>query len=161
MSSRNLRRADLTSFMSNMEEIVSSDLLATAFAMADEECARKIILHFKITGCKPLSEANLLLMYTPYADIVEPLRLEIKINPDDVLAREFMDSQYGKLVGLGAQVAISKGGIYAVFRVPGRENIARFIREILDRVCDIFSRDEGNEKLNLTYDGFTLVKEDE
>ncbi len=159
MSGGNLRKMDLTSFMSSMEEIVSSDLLAAVFAMADEECARKIILHFRISGCKPLSEANLLIMYAPYADIAEPLRLEIKINPDNVLVCEFMNSQYSKLVELGAQVAISKNGVYVAFKVPGRGNIVRFIRETLDKVCNIFSRNGSNEKPNLTYNGFTLVNE--
>ena len=150
---------NLMEFMSALEGIISSDSLATIFAMADEECARKIVLHFKVSGCEPLSEVNLLIMYIPYADIVEPLRLEVKINPDRVLAREFMNNQYSRLVKLGAQVAIDKDGVYAIFKAQDREDLVRFIRRNLDLVCEVFSSKKGNKEFNLTYDGFTLVRE--
>ncbi len=70
-----------------------------------------------------------------------------------------MNSQYSKLAGLGAQVAISKDGVYVAFKVPRRGDIVRFIRETLDKVCNIFNRNGSNEKPNLTYNGFTLVDE--
>lgn len=159
MSDRNSRKMNLMGFMSAMEEIISSDSLTAIFAMADEECARKIILHFKVSGCEPLSEASLLIMYVPYADIVEPLRLEVRINPDKVLAREFMSNQYSRLVKLGAQVAIDKDGVYAIFKVREGKDLVRFIRRTLDLVCEAFSDRKGNKEPNLTYDGFTLVRE--
>ena len=145
--------------MSAMEGMISSDSLTAVFAIADEECARKIILHFKVSGCESLSEVNLLIMYIPYADIVEPLRLEVKINPDKVLAREFMSNQYSRLVKLGAQVAINKDGVYAIFKAQDREDLVGFIRRTLGLVCEVFSGKKGNKEFNLTYDGFTLVRE--
>ncbi len=150
---------NLMEFMSTLEGIISSDSLTAIFAMADEECARKIVLHFKVSGCEPLSEVNLLIMYIPYADIVEPLRLEVRVNPDKVLAREFMSNQYNRLVKSGAQVAIDKDGVYAIFKAQGREDLVRFIRKTLDLVCEVFSGKKGNKEFNLTYDGFTLVRE--
>ncbi len=145
--------------MSAMEGMISSDSLTAVFAIADEECARNIILHFKVSGCEPLSEVNLLITYIPYADVVEPLRLEVKINPDKVLAREFMSNQYSRLVKLGAQVVISKDGVYAIFKAQDREDLVGFIHKTLDLVCEVFSGKKGNKEFNLTYDGFTLVRE--
>ncbi len=149
----------LTKFMNVMEGVISSDSLATIFAMADEECTRRIVLHFKVSGCEPLNEASLLITYVPYADIVEPLRLEIRINPDKVSAREFMSNQYNELVRLGAQVAIDKDGVYATFKVQEGEDLVGFIRRTLDLVCEVFNDKKGNKEPNLTYDGFTLVRE--
>ena len=159
MSGRNSRKMDLMRFMSAMEGLISSDSLTAVFAMADEECARKIILHFKVSGCEPLSEAGLFITYVPYADIVELLRLEVRINPDKVLAREFMSNQYNKLVKLGAQVAIGKDGVHVIFKVREGRSLVGFIRRTLDLVCEAFSDEKGGKEPNLTYDGFTLVRE--
>ena len=159
MSERNQRKMNLMEFMSVMEGMISSDSLTAIFAMADEECARKIILHFKVSGCEPLSEVSLLVMYVPYADIVEPLRLEVRINPDEVLAREFLSNQYSKLVKLGAQVAIVKDGVHVIFKVRNGEDLAEFIRKTLELVCEVFSNMKRNKESSLTYEGFTLVRE--
>jgi len=157
MGGQERRRISSTEFISNMEGIVGSDSLAAIFAVAEEENARKVVLHFKISGCEPLNDANLLIMYVPYVDIVEPLRLEIRINPDKVSAREFMSSQYNKLVELGAQVAVDRNGIYAVFSVQGKP--AEFLHDVLGYVCEVFRKRRNIEGLNLVYEGFTLVKE--
>ena len=151
----------LNTFMRSLEGIINSDSLATVFAIAEEECVRKIILHFKVSGCDPLSNANLLIMYTPYVDVVEPLRLEVRVDSNKVMAREFMNSQYNKLMNLGAQVALGKDGIYAIFKIKIEDtgNLIEFINETLNAVCRIFSSEKNLGRLNLIYDGFTLVRE--
>ncbi len=142
---------DVNKVAEELSEFIPTKELLWASSEADELGANLIILAFKVGNCRFINRMNIILRYLPLISEVLWMRVEIIIS-SDLPAKDFLTRIYNELIRSGAEVAVKKDSISAIYKL-NLNSIRESIKSVINNIKEIL----GCSSLEINYLGFEVM----
>ncbi len=145
-------------FVKVVEPLIRSDEAAALMSVADELSARRVVLHFKVHGCKFIKYVNVLIIYTPLTGLIRITRIETILSSELPAPSLFKGELSGDEV---VSLSISKDAVSLILKTSIEEVTSLGLTRYLRKIVNFISSKLGllcSESVKFHYEGFTVVE---